>query len=69
MDGICKLSDLGFLVCQRLFGLSRGSSSAMTSLLPGIVFQSLRFYEAAVTGRENSKRPESTKERWQAAGA
>lgn len=69
MTGICKLSDSGFVLCQWLFGWSWGSSSAMTPLLPGIVFQPLRFYEAAVTGRANSKRPESTKERWQAAGA
>lgn len=41
----------------------------MTPLLPGIVLPPLRFYEAAVTGRANYKRPESTKKRWQAAGA
>lgn len=33
----------------------------------GIVFPPLRFYEAAVTGRANSKRPESTEESWAAA--
>lgn len=40
----------------------------MTPLLPGIVLKPLRFYEAAVTGRANSKRPESSQERWQARG-
>lgn len=67
--GMHKLCGWGSLVCHRFFGWSLGSSSAMTPLLPGIVFQPLRFYEAAVTGRANSKRPESTKEIWQAAGA
>lgn len=36
---------------------------------PGIVLPPLRFYEAAITGRANSKRPESTMERWEAVGA
>lgn len=52
--------------CQRLLGWNQGSSSAVTSLLPGIVLQPLRFYEAKVTARANSKRPESGAEGRQA---
>lgn len=52
--------------CQRLLGWNQGSSSAVTPLLPGIVLQPLRFYEAKVTARANSKRPESGSEGRQA---
>lgn len=46
-------------------GWSRGSSSTLTPLLPGIVWPPFRVYEAAVTGRANSKGPQRAKERRQ----
>lgn len=57
------------MVSQKWLDWSSDSRLAMTPLLPGTVFPPFRFYEAAVTGRANYKRPESTKKRWQAAGA
>lgn len=59
--GFCGLPEVAWL--KQWFKFSHEPSPAWHCVWP------LRFYEASVTGRANYKRPESTNERWQAAGA